>query len=292
MSTPALALPLREIVPGSAEEPLRSERPGLAKHRSVPSKRPQRVLSALGKLYCVCKLALVKNLDQFSDLRHRGWCIHCGTAKGSCSFTRDHVPSKSLLDRPFPEELPVLDICGPCNNKFSADEEYLKILLACVFEGTCEPAELQDEKVGRALARNATLLADIRQARSEIEALDGKREIIWKPDYERLAPPLLKNAKGHYFYEMGEPIEGDPMQMGIAPLQTLDSKIRSNFEAASIGPGWPEVGSRMMNRLLSGVDMEGGWVVVQPDVYRFAIHEHRAVRIVIREYLAFEAVWE
>jgi hypothetical protein len=49
----------------------------------------------------------------------------------------------------------------------------------------------------------------------------------------------------------------------------------------------------MMTRLLSGQDLERGWIVVQPGIYRFAAIEDDGfiVKMIIREYLAAEVVW-
>jgi hypothetical protein len=40
------------------------------------------------------------------------------------------------------------------------------------------------------------------------------------------------------------------------------------------GSGWPEVGSRMMSRMLTGQDMADGWIVVQEGVYRYAVGQN------------------
>lgn len=227
-----------------------------------------------------------------SDTRHDAWCIHCGKAKDeSTAFTRDHLPTKSLLDQSLPKNLPTLDICGQCNNSLSQDEEYLRLILTCVLEGTCEPDELQDQKAARALRRNGQLLEQLRSAKTEYQTLGGQQQVVWQPDESRLLPPLIKNARGHFKYELAERAEGDPSSAVAIPLISLEADARSAFEAVSIGNGWPEVGSRMMNRMITGIGLSDGWIVVQPGVYRYAIHEYSAVRIVIREYLAFEAVW-
>ena len=50
-----------------------------------------------------------------------------------------------------------------------------------------------------------------------------------------------------------------------------------------------------MTRLVTGDDMRtDGWVIVQPDVYRFAVMDNGqfVVRTVIREYLATEVIWD
>ena len=240
----------------------------------------------------MCYRFAVEYIEPFSDVRHDLTCAQCGAPKDGRPFTRDHLPTKSLLDRPLPDDVPTLDICAPCNNVISRDEEYLKVLLSCVFEGTCEPGDLQDEKVSRALARNAPLREELRQARKAYDTFGGNERVIWQPNLERLLPPLIKNAKGHFAYELAERLSSDPAKAAAALLQNFDEETRAAFETVSIGSAWPEVGSRMMDRLISGRDLAGGWIVVQPDVYRYAIHEYSAVRIVIREYLAFEAIWD
>lgn len=115
---------------------------------------------------------------------------------------------------------------------------------------------------------------------------------------DRLLRALLKNARGHFIYELGERPLGEPRTIAAVPLQQLSAEQRATFERVSLGDVWPEVGSRMMTRMAwlatgeEGPDMKRGWIVVQPGVYRYAVHDFRAVRMVLREYLAFEAIWE
>ena len=68
----------------------------------------------------------------FVDERLIGSCVYCGGAPDS----RDHVPSKVLLDDPLPPDLPVVEACSTCNGNFSLDEEYLACFLECVFSGS------------------------------------------------------------------------------------------------------------------------------------------------------------
>lgn len=230
-------------------------------------------------------------IEPFADFRHDLWCIHCGTSKETNSFTRDHLPTKSLLDRPLPTDLPTFAICADCNNSLSRDEEYLKVFLACILDGTCEPSEMSDPKIGRSLARNGRLLAELRSARTMSVDEDGNEQLSWRPDLSRIMPPLIKNARGHFTYELAERADGDPLHAWAYPLYLFDDNARRAFESPSFGDVWPEIGSRMMDRLATGKGTRGGWIIVQPGVYRYAIHEQSTVRIVIRELLAFEAKW-
>lgn len=79
-------------------------------------------------------------IDEFVDERQKSWCIQCGALIGDVDTNKDHVPSKVLLRRPFPENLPVVQICTGCNNGFSADEEYLPLFLNRVLAGSTEVA--------------------------------------------------------------------------------------------------------------------------------------------------------
>ena len=49
--------------------------------------------------------------------RHTGNCVYCGAYPD----TRDHVPSKVLLNEPYPPDLPVIGACQRCNTSYSLD---------------------------------------------------------------------------------------------------------------------------------------------------------------------------
>ena len=66
-------------------------------------------------------------IKEFVDERQKAWCIQCGDQLGDVATNRDHVPSKALLRKPYPENLPVVDTCVACNKGFSPDEEYLRL---------------------------------------------------------------------------------------------------------------------------------------------------------------------
>ena len=57
--------------------------------------------------------------------------------------------------------------------------------------------------------------------------------------------------------------------------------------------GWPEVGSRMMTRLLTGQDFSDGWIVIQDGTYQYGVVQHDGilVRSVLFNYLATEVYW-
>ena len=76
----------------------------------------------------------------------------------------------------------------------------------------------------------------------------------------------------------------------------MSTAAREGFENDGMAgelAGWPEVGSRMMTRVLTGQDMHDGWVIVQDGVYRFRLQQRSGivVRSVLFEYLATEVYW-
>ena len=106
---------------------------------------------------------------------------------------------------------------------------------------------------------------------------------------------LVKNAKGHALYELGEPMTWEPSWVGISPHSLLSAQQRDEFENLPDDLLWPEIGSRMMQRMASGDLRTGGWVELQENIYRCAVFQRPGelvVKIVLREYLAFEVGWE
>jgi hypothetical protein len=231
----------------------------------------------------------MQQIKCYGDERSKGFCVHCGGA----DETVDHVPSKVLLDEPYPENMIVCSSCLRCNNALSADEVYLACLMECVLAGDADPASFRRPKIGKILSRNTALLERLRKARSV-----GEGGPIWSVENDRVKRVLLKLGRGHAAYEYNEPRLEEPDYITFKPLLTMrDSEIEA-FERSeeTILAGWPEVGSRAMQRLLVvGSDVfREGWLVVQDGNYRFRVSEEDGltVKIVLREYLACHVVWQ
>lgn len=236
----------------------------------------------------------MKAMLDFADERHKSWCVHCGAILDQLESNLDHVPSKSMLDRPFPENLPTVRICRPCNTSFSNDEEYTAALLGSVLAGTTDPEKQVVEQAKKTLKSNLRLQREIGNQRHVTTDDDGNDQVAFAPDCRRIWNVIVKNARGHVLFEHGQWAEGEPAHVAIQPIATLSPEMRKSFETIDYGPGWPEVGSRLMTRLITGSDMRAdGWVIVQPNIYRVAVMDNGqfAVRTVIREYLATEVIW-
>jgi len=237
----------------------------------------------------------MKVTKDHADERHKGWCIHCGAGLKSVKTNLDHVPSKTILDRPFPDNLPTLRICKSCNSSFSSDEEYFTAFLGSVLSGTTNPDHQVVERAEKILGSNYRLQDDIESQLEVVKDADGVDQVTFVPDLDRIQNVVVKNARGHVLLDHGEPAEGEPVGVAIQPIPTLSTDMLTDFETIDYGAGWPEVGSRLMTRLITGDDMRSdGWVIVQPNVYRFAVMNRGqfVVRTVIREYLATEVAWD
>ena len=225
-------------------------------------------------------------INDFGDERTIAFCAFCGGETG----TRDHCPSRVFLDKPYPENLPVVPACSTCNNSFSSDEEYLACLVSCVIAGSTNPDEMPREKIRHVLIEKPFLRARIEQARLVSDGIT-----IIRPECERVTSVITKLAQGHALFELHESCTRVPDDINIAPLMLMNTLQREAFEIPNVSNIWPEVGSRMMQRLITGVDLaENGWIYVQPGRYRFhaSVSDGVDIRIVIHEYLACQVRWE
>jgi hypothetical protein len=176
-------------------------------------------------------------------------------------------------------------------------------LIDCIVAGDVDPSRVERPKVAQILRTQPQLTERLRAAR---KIIDG--QVLWDIEEDRVENVVLKLARGHVAYELNDPKLDDPISFWLRPLCTLSDEEREAFEGTNTdetpAPGvWPEVGSRMMNRLLiigaddeeSLVDVfEEGWEVVQQGRYRFRLSWEGPVdvKIVIGEYLACKVTWD
>lgn len=227
----------------------------------------------------------MRQIRDYGDERNKGWCVYCGGP----DETRDHVPSRVLLDEPYPTELPVVPACRACNASFSPDEAYLACLIECALTGSVESARRR-RKVNRMLTRSPSLASRLSVARYEQEG-----EVGFAPEADRVRRIVLKLARGHAAFENNEPRLDAPVSIRFVPFISMTADSRLRFEQGAGGPAvWPEVGSRAMTRLVEGHDIDGnGWVIVQPGMYRYRVEwtDGFRVQMALREYLAAEVAW-
>lgn len=221
----------------------------------------------------------------FMDSRLRlGSCVYCGGEPE----TREYIPPKIFLDRPYPESLPVIPACKQCNNSKSIDEEYLACLLECIVCGTTSINSIERDKIKKALSHSPKLQAKLESAKSSI---DG--ELIWNVDHDRVQALAVKLARGHIAYEEVA-IWDEPSDVYIHSLHTLPAEMKYLFSEGCGGFSvYPELGSRAFLRLFDAdSDFVGTWIQVQKGRYRYKVTQDPAVLIIIREYLGIYVSWE
>lgn len=237
----------------------------------------------------------MERIEEFVDERQSSWCIQCGAWIGDVETDEDHVPTRALLLKPYPVNLPVVRVCTACNNGLSADEEYLFLFLRCVLAGTTDPDGHEDDRATRALRRHDNLRARIERSRTEYRTVGGEKIALWRPETERVNRVVVKNARGHALYEYGEPMLTEPEHVWAAPLASMSEAEREAFENADedMVAECPETGSRIMMRMVTGQDLCAGWVVVQDGLYRYRVEQRGTIRVraVLHEYLATEVLW-
>jgi hypothetical protein len=217
-------------------------------------------------------------------------CAYCGGR----ATTRDHVPPKLLLDRPFPPNLWTVPSCRHCNESFSADETYFRDALAHV---SLDPVVFEttrgDGIVARSLCRQLGHRRRIEAA--HVTGRDGRVSFI--PDRVRFGRGAEKIAGGLYYIEHGCPPPVSRFQcLAVEHASQLPGWLLAIIERSFRGGRWPEVGSRALERAvcvpgdLEPQRHETGWHVVQPNVFVF-----KFARVPNKEWLCimkhYNTVW-
>lgn len=249
-------------------------------------------------------------VEDFSDERHKEWCIHCGARSVIVETNRDHVPTKALLTKAMrlrgaardrgdgdPKDyLPQVVICKACNSGFSNDEAYLVCLLHTVFAGTFYPDPGVHPEAANFLRSNRGIVRELKsltEARADTSQKYDPFTVF--ADARKISRVVTKNARGHAYYEIGEPFFGDPSRVAFQTFGSMSADQRRAFEQAGDQPQdvFPEVGSRMMHRVVGAGVAPGGWIVVEPGRYRYSVDWSQCVtvRTVIWEYMATETSW-
>lgn len=226
----------------------------------------------------------MKQILTFGDSRETAFCAYCGGG----TETRDHVPPKVFLDRPFPENLPVVGACERCNEGTSLDEEYLACLVDCVLTGSVRPEEGQRERVADIFTRKPALAARLASAR---ELRDGRT--FFAPEPERVLSVIRKLGCGHSLFHLHMPQHDEPRDVWYAPAVTFTEDERQSFETPPTPTLLPEVGCRALIETFERGIPWPSWTEVQKGRYRYMpfIGEAVGVRIMLSEYLACEVTW-
>jgi hypothetical protein len=122
-------------------------------------------------------------------------------------------------------------------------------------------------KIARTLARTPKLAARIG---ASMRIVDGR--VVTEAETDRVDRVFEKLARGLYAFEMGEPAADMDAAVRVSPIEALDQDALAAF-ATLAAPGLlPEVGSRMMQRVIVLDERRAvnDWVEVQPGQFEYA----------------------
>jgi len=144
-------------------------------------------------------------------------CIYCGNPETS----REHVPARCLLEKPYPPNLITVPSCLSCNQAFSIDEEYFLAVLSQIGTSRCLTNKIQEGGcVDRMLSRKPLL--DDRITRSLKPSGD---RVYLEPELERINRVIQKIAAGLYFQRYGFPLSLAQIQVtGVFPYNIEDKR--------------------------------------------------------------------
>jgi len=119
-----------------------------------------------------------------------------------CSFcnkeadSKDHIPSKSLLEKPYPNNLLTIPACKKCNKSFSLDEEYfLNVLTEISNNPNLVVRKNEGGNVFKSRKRSPKL-----KARIEESYIQTNGKIFFKIELDRINRVIEKIALGLYYH--------------------------------------------------------------------------------------------
>jgi len=94
-------------------------------------------------------------------------CSICGEREAT---TRDHIPPKSILVKPYPSNLITVQACAACNNGASAMDEKFRVYLAAAVGDNSESArKLWKDRSLATLRKNRKLVAALSSSMRDVE---------------------------------------------------------------------------------------------------------------------------
>lgn len=207
-------------------------------------------------------------------------CCYCG----GFADTVDHVPSKVFLDKPYPENLPVVPCCKKCNEQFSLDEEYVAVLFECVRCQSFDPHQFKREKIRKIVEHNPALLLTVKKTSRPI--LDGRFSI--NPENARMKKVLTKLIVGHLRFEgLDQWFLHEDLDISFYQDIHANQDLYNWFYSPMFSGLLPEVGSRGLMALVEHENTGSLWFTVQPNQYEYSVApDNSEVRIIIQDYFA------
>lgn len=241
----------------------------------------------------------MEQVKSYADSRLLNGCIYCGGPAN----TREHVPSKVFLDKPYPENLPIVNACLECNNGFSSDEEYAATFIEVVSSGTLDTSKIKRERIIEILERTPSL-----KSRIQHSIIRNSSTTTFNMEVERIKRIIIKLAQGHVAFELSEQCEDTPYSIWWGDINKMTEEEQKNFASDTIVDILSEIGSRhsrklmIVETLLKDVNdnikkvevIVNPWIEVQENRYEYItdiVGHLIRVKLLIGGYFACQVVW-
>lgn len=195
-------------------------------------------------------------------------CLYCGSE----ADTKDHVPPKLLLERPFPPNLSTVPSCKKCNQSFSKDEQYFLVAMSQVGFVETLKSKLDDGGVvDRALTRSPGF--DERIVNSL--RVDENGMVYLEPEIERFDRVSLKVAYGLFFITYQAYPSYELTEVSVFHGHQIPSALAALIQGSILSDVWPAVGSPAFKKAVLDFEREQcwyqsqHWITVQNDVFAF-----------------------
>ena len=126
----------------------------------------------------------------------KAFCVYCGLPAN----TRDHVPPKCLLEKPYPANLRWVPSCEKCNTGFSLDEQYFLILLGQI---GLTNALLQKTEMGGVIDRTLERAPKLDERLIASLETDEDGRILVRPEIARVNRVIQKVGLGCFILRYG-----------------------------------------------------------------------------------------
>lgn len=129
-------------------------------------------------------------------------CIYCGEVANS----REHIPGKIFLEKPYPDNLLLVPECKKCNNSFSDDELYMwfviQILKKKYYKSIYNMSEIGEKR----FRNNSSIITKVNKDLDTfcINNSLNQKDYIYNFKSKRIERILQKLGVGHSVFELSE----------------------------------------------------------------------------------------
>ena len=233
----------------------------------------------------------------YTDERHGDHCVVCGVPLTLGKSSKDHVPPKSVLNKPYPNRLPTVPACTKCNNESGAKDEYFAAWLGATMSMTVDPDHQVLPKTATILRSNQELMQRLNREFTRAHNKEGKFLFLRHAPESRneITDTILKVGRGLVLFELGEFRPDPPIFHFVQFAGNMSHEDRREFDASVEISVLPEIGARAMSRMLidGNNNSYSSWVNVQDGVFRYMafVYDGLVIKMIFHEYLLVQFIW-